>query len=343
MGAIIILSIGIVFGLLISYAGLNKYNTISGLSVLKDFTVAKTIMLVLGFGGILLIFEMMTGFAVFHVKPFYLVGTTLGGIIFGIGMSVLGYCPGTLPISLGQGSTDAFWGIIGGLTGGVIYTLLYPYILPFFGDNLGNETLFTLMGGHFTLSYIIVGMIISFMLIAGAFLLHKLDVKNGNPTKKWIITAIGLSFLNILLFYQGWQNRPLGASSSYPYVGDTLCQLTNNDYYPSLINSGSWQVWFLLGAFIAGFIYSLATKTFRVQLIQERWAEYKGHSRIKRILWSFVGGGILIFGARLADGCTSGHIISGGMQYAVSSYVFAIFTFIGFLGTGYLFYTRNKK
>lgn len=103
MGAIIILSIGIVFGLLISYAGLNKYNTISGLSVLKDFTVAKTIMLVLGFGGILLIFEMMTGFAVFHVKPFYLVGTTLGGIIFGIGMSVLGYCPGTLPISLGQG------------------------------------------------------------------------------------------------------------------------------------------------------------------------------------------------------------------------------------------------
>lgn len=342
MSTIVIILIGVIFGLLISYAGLNKYNTIVGLSVLKDFTVAKTIMLVLGVGGILLLFEMLGGGAGFHVKPLYLIGTGLGGVIFGIGMSILGYCPGTLPVSLGQGSLDALWGIVGGLAGGILYTVLFPVITPFLGANLGDITLFSLMNSEFSAGYILVVVLISAALIAGAFLLHRLDVKNGNPGKRWILTGVGLALLNVVLFYSGWQNRPLGASTSYPFLGDLLAGLTDNAYYPACTGSGSWQVWFLLGALIAGFAYAVATKTFRLKLIQERWAEYKGTSKIKRIIWAFTGGVILIFGARMADGCTSGHIISGGMQFAVSSYLFAIFTFIGFLGTGYLFYSKNR-
>ena len=342
MGNLIVVIIGIVFGLLISYAGLNKYNTIAGLSVLKDFTVAKTIMLVIGLGSILLMAEMAAGGAVFHVKPLYLVGTALGGIIFGIGMAILGYCPGTLPISLGQGALDAFWGIVGGVAGGVLFTVLYPVILPLLGENLGKGTLFSFMENGFSMGYIAAVILIGAVMIAGAFLLHRLDVRNGNTSRRWIVTGIGLALLNVLLFYQGWQNKPLGASTSYPYVGDSITCVTNNAYYPGLIGSGSWQIWFLLGALIAGFLYALVTRSFRLQLIQELWAEYKGKSSGRRIGWAFAGGVILIFGARMADGCTSGHIISGGMQFAASSYVFAVFTFIGFLLTGYLFYTRNK-
>ena len=37
----------------------------------------------------------------------------------------------------------------------------------------------------------------------------------------------------------------------------------------------------------------------------------------------FVGGFILLFGARMADGCTSGNMMSGMMQGSVSGYVFA--------------------
>ena len=155
MGNLIIIIIGIVFGFLISYVGLNKFNTIAGLSVLKDFTVAKTIMLVIGLGSILLMIEMADNEAVFHVKSLYLVGTALGGVIFGIGMAILGYCPGTLPISLGQGSLDALWGIIGGLAGGILYTVLYPFIIPLLGENLGKGTLFTLMGSEFSVGYVI--------------------------------------------------------------------------------------------------------------------------------------------------------------------------------------------
>lgn len=343
VGILIVIAIGIVFGLLISYAGLNKYNTIAGLSVLKDFTVAKTIMLVLGIGSVLFTIELMTGNAVFHVKPLFLIGTALGGVLFGIGMSILGYCPGTLPISLGQGSLDAFWGIAGGIAGGVLYTILYPVILPVLGDDLGAITLFTLLGNQITPLYIAIVLSISLAMITGAFLLHRLDVKAGNASGRWIITGTGLALLNTILFYQFGQNRPLGASSSYPYLGDTILGFTDNDYYPTTVNSGTWQVWFLLGAMIAGFIYAVYTKQFKLRVVQDRWIQYKGQSVVKRIIWSFVGGVILIFGARMADGCTSGHIISGGMQVAMSSYLFAVFTFVGFLSTGYLFYTRSKK
>jgi uncharacterized membrane protein YedE/YeeE len=48
----------------------------------------------------------------------------------------------------------------------------------------------------------------------------------------------------------------------------------------------------------------------------------------------------LLFGARMAGGCTSGHIISGGMQLAVSSLVFGLFVFIAFIITGKLFYKK---
>jgi hypothetical protein len=40
----------------------------------------------------------------------------------------------------------------------------------------------------------------------------------------------------------------------------------------------------------------------------------------------------------MAGGCTSGHVLSGGMQLAVSSLVFAIFVFAGLLLTGRFFY-----
>lgn len=340
MTIIWIIIFGIIFGGFISYAGLNRYNTIAGLSVLKDFTVAKTIMLVIGIGGFLLMFEIMGGEASFHIKPLYTIGTILGGLIFGAGMSILGYCPGTLPISLGQGSLDALIGICGGLVGGILYTILYPVITPILGYDLGEISLFSLMGNRFSSSYIFILIIISLIMIFGAFLLNRLDRKNGIRSKRWLVTAFGLAILNLILFYQGWHNRPLGASSSYPYIGDILLGLTSTSYFQEVSSAGNWQIWFLLGAFIAGIGSQIGEKKFKFTLIHSLWKSYMGNSPIKRIIWAFIGGFLLIFGARMADGCTSGHIISGGMQVAMSSYIFAISTFGSFLLTGHLFYKK---
>lgn len=99
---------------------------------------------------------------------------------------------------------------------------------------------------------------------------------------------------------------------------------------------------FLTGAFLSGLFLSLIKKEFKIKLIHENWARFKGNSKSKRIAWAFVGGFLLLFGARLAGGCTSGHIISGGIQLAVSSLVFAVFVFGGFSITGKLFYRQPR-
>ena len=93
---------------------LNRYNVISGMATLENYAVAKAIAVAIGVGAIIIAIEIGLGFASFHLKPLMLGGIALGGLIFGTGMAILGYCPGTLAISLGEGSIDALIGIAGG-------------------------------------------------------------------------------------------------------------------------------------------------------------------------------------------------------------------------------------
>ncbi len=335
-----ILLIGLVFGLLISYGKMNRYNTIAAQSVFAKMNVMKTIVMAMGVGGILIMIEMSMGLASFHVKPFMPAGTFLGGLIFGVGMALAGYCPGTMPISLGQGSVDALAGILGGLTGGALFTVLYKPLSTLMTVQ-SKDTLFTLMGSEFSLGYTIVVVALSLVFILSTFVMHKIDAKNGNKSLNWVVTGAGLGLLNAALFYKDWQNKPLGASTSYPYVASNLVGLTGSEYYPSTVGSGKWQVWFLLGALVAGLIYAVATKTFKVEVTHEFWEERRGTNKLNRLVWAFIGGFLLIFGARLADGCTSGHFLTGGMQFSLSSYLFMIPTMIGFLITGKLFYKKK--
>ena len=332
------LILGFIFGAVLMYANLNKYNVISGLALLEDLTVAKAIALAIGIGAILVNIAIALGVASYHVKPFVVGGVILGGLIFGIGMAILGYCPGTLVVSFGEGSVDALIGIIGGLLGGIFYTVVLPFIKPILGPNLGGVSLNSLVGTNI-LFYILL-FILGVFFIAAAFLLH---TKDKNKDKRWIISGIGLALLNTIIFLSFVSNRPIGASTAYPYTGDLLAKLTNNDYFNKIKTPGYWEMIFLIGAFVAGLLLSLIRGDFKITLLHENWIRYKGYSPGKRAIWSFVGGFILIFGARMAGGCTSGHILSGGMQLAFSSLTFAIFAFIGLLSTGKLFYKARAN
>jgi len=326
---------GFLFGAILMYAKLNRFNTISGLAILENLAVVKTIVLAIGIGVVLLSIEISLGFASYHIKPFMLGGVILGGLIFGIGMAILGYCPGTLAISVGEGSIDAFLGIIGGLLGGLIYTLTLPSIQSILGPDLGAISLNTLTTSK-PLFYILV-LFIGILFIYIATLLNKKDKTQG---KKWIYSGIAIAILNAIIISNFASNRPIGASTSFPYVADYLTGFTSNTYFNSIIHAGHWEVLFLGGAFLAGLLISILKKEFQLKLIYSNWERFKGNSKSKRIFWSLFGGFILIFGARMAGGCTSGHIISGGMQLAISSLVFAVFTFIGLLVTGKLFYKK---
>jgi len=333
---IITLILGLLFGVILQYAKLNRYNTISGLAILENFAVAKAITVAIGVGIILINIEIGLGLASYHIKPLILGGVVLGGLIFGSGMAILGYCPGTLPIALGEGSLDALIGIIGGLFGGLIYTVLLPSIQGILKPDFGKISLNSITGNNLIFYFFVI--VIEIALVWISFLIHK---KEKVKDLKWLFAGIALAVLNAITFLTIVSDRPIGASTTYPYLSDYFLGLTRNDYFEKIQHSGSWELIFLFGAFLSALIVSVIKKEFKLILIQSNWEKYKGRSPFKKIFWSFVGGFILIFGARMANGCTSGHILSGGMQLAISSFIFSIFVFIGLLVTGKYFYKKN--
>jgi len=73
------------------------------------------------------------------------------------------------------------------------------------------------------------------------------------------------------------------------------------------------------------------------------WRNKFGAVNNKRYLYSFLAGFVVLFGARLAGGCTSGHMMSGMMQTSVSGYLFAAGTFATAIPIAILFFKPNKN
>jgi uncharacterized membrane protein YedE/YeeE len=53
----------------------------------------------------------------------------LGGLIFGVGFALGGYCPGTCVVGVGEGRKDAWVAIAGGIVGALVFTLAYSWLL----------------------------------------------------------------------------------------------------------------------------------------------------------------------------------------------------------------------
>ena len=133
---------GVVFALIARWVGITRFDRIIGFGLLLDFTVAKILLVAIGTSALAFFVEYQLGAAVLEVKPLLIGGVVAGGVLFGVGMALLGYCPGTMPMALGEGSLDAGVGLAGGLTAGLLYTLVYPWVAPWIGPDLGAVNLY---------------------------------------------------------------------------------------------------------------------------------------------------------------------------------------------------------
>ena len=133
-----VFTIGIFFGVVIQWSRVDTFEKIAGFSMLKDFTMIKLILLTTGIITIALYLMVQFGIASYSPKPIIIGGLILGAIIFGIGMSIFGKCPGTGTISLGEGRIDVLIGVIGGLIGGAVYTIYFTDIKTILGENFGK-------------------------------------------------------------------------------------------------------------------------------------------------------------------------------------------------------------
>ncbi len=168
------LVLGFFFGFLLQRGGVTYYDVILGQLLLEDWTVLKVMgsAIITGMLGVQVMRQL--GWVELHPKPGSLGSTVAGGLIFGVGFGLLGYCPGTALGAVGHGALNALVAGVGGmLLGAGLYSVLYPRlresVLPKGG--FGAVTLPELLGIHPLLCSVIV----SAILAAGLGLLEYLD------------------------------------------------------------------------------------------------------------------------------------------------------------------------
>lgn len=140
----------------------------------------------------------------------------------------------------------------------------------------------------------------------------------------------------------------LGASSSYVTVGGLIASwidpsILKIDYVARHVAASAknwWQVALVVGVAVGAFLSMKLSGATR-QPISPIWTRALGSaSPGKRYALAFAAGFIMLLGARIADGCTSGHGLSGMAQLAVGSTVAVAAMFVGGIAAATLLLRR---
>jgi uncharacterized membrane protein YedE/YeeE len=116
-------------------------------------------------------------------------------------------------------------------------------------------------------------------------------------------------------------------------------KIDSKPYYQKVKLVVDWQYMLVIGIVIGSLVSALLSGDFHWQWVPSIWESAFGGSALLRVIVALTGGICLGFGARWADGCTSGHGISGTLQLAVSSWISAICFFIGGILMAHIFFS----
>jgi hypothetical protein len=116
---------GILFGFLLQRGRVLRYDKQLGALRFLDMTIVKFMLssVLVGMIGVYVLKDL--GLTTLSVKPTVLGGNIIGGLIFGIGWALLGYCPGTSLGAVGEGRWDGLWGILGMIAGAGLFAEAY--------------------------------------------------------------------------------------------------------------------------------------------------------------------------------------------------------------------------
>lgn len=161
------------------------------------------------------------------------------------------------------------------------------------------------------------------------------------------LVGVGVGVLSWVVFLV--VNTPLGITTSMAQLAAHAAApvagweaIAQNSYWAKQLPKIDYGTLFLAGTLIGGFLSAMLAKSWRIESVPAVWAERFGPSPAKRYAYAFVGGAIAMFGARMANGCTSGNGISGGLQLAVSGWTFLAAMFAAGSLTAFLMFRRAR-
>jgi uncharacterized membrane protein YedE/YeeE len=164
---------GILFGAFLQRGEALRFERQVGAMRLLDMTIVKFMLttIVVGAVGIHLLLDL--GMVKFSPRSLSLGLQVIGGLLFGAGWAIIGYCPGTSVGALGEGRYHVLWPILGMLLGGIVFALLYPFIDAYIKPlgSFGSLSLPKLLGVN---HWIVIA-----ALAAGSFFLFRFFEKKG--------------------------------------------------------------------------------------------------------------------------------------------------------------------
>lgn len=169
---------------------------------------------------------------------------------------------------------------------------------------------------------------------------------------RWSPYVVGAAIGILSWITFGLMNKALGTSTTFVCVAGLIESLfapdhvKENAYFSKYIidkPAVDWQMMLVLGLLLGALLSGTLSKSRQVERVPELWAWRFGPSGWLRYAGAFVGGVLVLFGARLAGGCTSGHGISGGLQFALSSWLFFASFFIAGLATAFAIFGREGR
>jgi len=164
------------------------------------------------------------------------------------------------------------------------------------------------------------------------------------------VAGAGIGVLSWVTF--GLMGKALGTSTTFVRAAGMLESIfaprhvADNAYFAKYLAEKpgiEWQFMLVIGLVIGAFVSAWLGRSHEVERVPALWTSRFGDSKWLRYAAAFVGGVLVLLGARLAGGCTSGHGISGGLQLAVGSWVFFATFFAAGLATAFTLYGKEGR
>jgi hypothetical protein len=171
------LGTGVVFGTLLQKGQAGKYDVILDQLLFEDGRVAKIMGTAAAVGAVGVHALERAGYTRLQVKPLRVAAVAAGAVLFGTGLAVLGYCPGTTLAAIGAGRKDAIAGGLGMLTGAALFVRAYPALKP--ALEAGDHGKVTLHRSTNTSPWIWVGALVAALGIGAALDVAKTPRRRG--------------------------------------------------------------------------------------------------------------------------------------------------------------------
>ncbi|MFA6167621.1 MAG: YeeE/YedE thiosulfate transporter family protein [Gemmatimonadaceae bacterium] len=126
------LIVGVAMGALIQRVRASSPAMIAANLRLENLSIIKFMATTIAIGAIIayvLASVLGPGVMNFDVKPTYVIGVLVGGLVFGVGFALSGYCPGTCVVGAGEGRKDALFALLGGVVGAFFFTILFSSVI----------------------------------------------------------------------------------------------------------------------------------------------------------------------------------------------------------------------